>query len=92
MYKYTNDMNSIEKIIKFVNPMRGNQVRLGANLPSLANWVFHGIKANQKDIALVIGVFLISLISFAGGYLAAKDQLKGPIQIESPKSQVPNSK
>ena len=40
------------------------------------------VKVNQKDIVLVLGVILISLISFAAGYLVAKDQLKGPIQIQ----------
>jgi len=40
------------------------------------------VKANQKDIVLVLGVILISLISFATGYLVAKDQLKGPLQVE----------
>jgi len=36
----------------------------------------------QKDIVLVLGVILISLISFAAGYLVAKDQLKDPIQVQ----------
>ena len=40
------------------------------------------VKRYQNDIVLVIGVILISLISFAAGYLVAKDQLKGPVQIE----------
>jgi len=42
------------------------------------------IKENQRDIVLVIGVVLISLISFAAGYLVAKEQLKGPVYIEQP--------
>ncbi|MCH7828570.1 hypothetical protein IH982_01710 [Patescibacteria group bacterium] len=40
------------------------------------------VKVNQKDIVLVLGVILISLISFAAGYLVAKDQLKGPVQVQ----------
>ena len=40
------------------------------------------VKTYQKDIVLVLGVILISFISFATGYLVAKDQLKGPIQVE----------
>ena len=42
------------------------------------------VKTYQKDIVLVLGVVLISLISFAAGYLVAKDQLKGPVYIEQP--------
>jgi hypothetical protein len=57
----------IEKIRKFVNPA-----------PALWGWV----KTYQKDIVLVLGVILVSLISFSAGYLVAKDQLKGPVQIE----------
>ena len=40
------------------------------------------VKHYQSDIILVIGVILISLISFAAGYLVAKDQLKGPVQVQ----------
>ena len=40
------------------------------------------VKVYQKDIVLVLGVILISLISFDAGYLVAKDQLKGPVYIE----------
>jgi len=48
------------------------------------------VKIYQKDIVLVIGVILISFISFSTGYfisfstgyLIAKDQLKGPIQVQ----------
>tara|TARA_Y100000310_G_C20399259_1_gene676611 strand:+ start:617 stop:784 length:168 start_codon:yes stop_codon:yes gene_type:complete len=40
------------------------------------------VKTYQKDIILVIGVLLISLISFAAGYLVAKDELKGPLQVQ----------
>ena len=37
---------------------------------------------NQTDIILVIGVALISLLSFAMGYIVAKQQEKEPIKIE----------
>lgn len=37
---------------------------------------------NQNDIILVVGVILISLLSFATGYIAAKQQEKEPIKIE----------
>lgn len=36
----------------------------------------------QADIILVIGVILISLLSFAVGYIMAKTQEKEPIKIE----------
>jgi len=57
----------IRKIMKFVNPA-----------PQLWGWV----KAHEKELALFIGVLLASLISFAAGYLVAKDQLKTPVTIE----------
>ncbi|MDA1337531.1 MAG: hypothetical protein O3C23_02075 [bacterium] len=57
----------IEKIRKFVNPA-----------PVLWSWV----KTYQKDIVLVFGVILISLISFSVGYVVARDQLKGKVQVE----------
>ena len=44
--------------------------------------IFRFVKENQDDIILVIGVVLISLLSFAAGYLYAKEQLKQPLQIE----------
>ena len=40
------------------------------------------VKENLADIILVIGVILISLLSFAVGYIVAKQQEKEPIQIE----------
>jgi len=40
------------------------------------------VKKHQADIILVIGVILISLLSFAMGYIAAKQQEKEPIKIE----------
>lgn len=40
------------------------------------------VKDNQNDIIMIIGVVLISLLSFATGYIVAKQQNKKPIQIE----------
>jgi len=41
------------------------------------------VKTYQADIILVIGVILISLLSFAMGYIIAKQQEKEPIQFEN---------
>jgi hypothetical protein len=40
------------------------------------------VKKYQADIILVIGVILISLLSFAIGYIVAKEQEKTPLKIE----------
>jgi len=40
------------------------------------------VKTHQDDIILLIGVILISLLSFAAGYIVAKQQEKEPIRIE----------
>ena len=40
------------------------------------------IITHQNDIILLTGVVLISLLSFALGYIIAKSQLKEPIKIE----------
>jgi hypothetical protein len=40
------------------------------------------IKKHWEEIILVIGVILISLLSFALGYIVAKQEEKQPIQIE----------
>jgi hypothetical protein len=40
------------------------------------------VKEHQADIILVIGVILISLLSFTIGYIVAKQQEKEPIKIE----------
>lgn len=51
------------------------------------------VKKYQKDIILVIGVILISLLSFALGYIVAKIEEKEPIKIEQPDAniQIPTS-
>ena len=40
------------------------------------------VKRYEIDIILAIGVVLVSLLSFAVGYLTAKEQLKQPIRVE----------
>ena len=40
------------------------------------------VKSYQHDIILFVGVVLISLLSFAIGYIVAKQQIVEPIQIE----------
>ncbi|MDO8474547.1 MAG: hypothetical protein Q7S62_03340 [bacterium] len=40
------------------------------------------VKTNEGSIVLGIGVILVSLLSFAAGYLAAREQLKAPVIIE----------
>jgi len=40
------------------------------------------VKTNQADIILVIGVILVSLLSFASGYIVAKQGAKEPIKFE----------
>ena len=41
------------------------------------------VKRHLDDIILLIGVILISLLSFAIGYIVAKQQGKTPLKIES---------
>ncbi len=40
------------------------------------------VKEHLNDIILLVGVVLISLLSFAAGYIAAKQQDKEPIKFE----------
>lgn len=61
----------LAKIIKFVNPA-----------PLLKEkWCW--VKTHQADILLAIFVILLSLASFASGYLVARSQLGGDISIET---------
>ena len=43
---------------------------------------FQLVKRYQADIILFIGVVLVSLLSFAVGYITAKQQEKEPIKFE----------
>ena len=55
---------------------------------SVKDWILN----HQNDIMLVIGVILISLLSFAAGYIVAKEQEKEPIRIEYyEKNSIPRS-
>jgi hypothetical protein len=45
------------------------------------------IKKNQVDIILALIVFLLSLLSFAAGYLLAKNQQKQPLRFEEIKQE-----
>ena len=49
-------------------------------MPMLAKLI-QFVKKHQEDIVLVIGVILISLLSFAAGYIVAK-YTKEPIRFE----------
>jgi len=40
------------------------------------------VKTHETNAILATGVALVSLLSFAVGYIVAKDQLKEPLQIE----------
>lgn len=40
------------------------------------------VKERQAKIVLFIGVFLISLLSFAIGYIVAKQGLNEPIEVQ----------
>ena len=44
------------------------------------------VKRHETDIMLAMGVALISLLSFAAGYLTAREQLKEPIRVEQTKA------
>jgi hypothetical protein len=41
------------------------------------------VKRYQADIVLVIGVILISLLSFAMGYITARTHEKPPLEFET---------
>ena len=51
-------------------------------MKKLLSKISNGVKIYQSDIILVIGVILISLLSFAMGYIVAKQQEKEPLRIE----------
>ena len=51
-------------------------------MKELLSKISNGVKIYQSDIILVIGVILISLLSFAMGYIVAKQQEKEPLRIE----------
>ena len=73
----------IDKIKKSVNKFV-MKVKEGLNL----FWNF--LKKHQGDIILVVGVILISLLSFAIGYIVAKEQEKEPLIIKESISEMQN--
>ncbi len=40
------------------------------------------VKSHVQDIILIAGVFLVSLLSFALGYISAKEAEKPPLEFE----------
>lgn len=54
----------------------------------LLSKISNGVKDYQNDIILLIGVILISLLSFAAGYIAAKQQDKELIKFEMTNNQI----
>jgi hypothetical protein len=48
----------------------------------MAEKIINFLKDHQNDIILLIGVILVSLFSFAMGYIAARQQEKEPIRLE----------
>lgn len=51
-------------------------------IKEFVNPACRAVKKYQTDIILVIGVILISLLSFAAGYIVAKENQKPPIIFE----------
>jgi len=51
-------------------------------IKSIFKKVKQWIIVHQSDIILLIGVILISLLSFAIGYIIAKQEEKEPLKIE----------
>ncbi len=49
-------------------------------IKSIKKWIIK----HQNDIILVVGVILISLLSFAMGYIVAKQEEKKPLIFEEP--------
>lgn len=44
------------------------------------------VKIYQNEFVLAVGVFLVCLLSFAAGYIAAREHLKTPLYIEEPEN------
>ncbi len=49
------------------------------------------VQCHLDDIILLIGVILISLLSFAAGFITARQQEKAPIRVERGGDEVPSS-
>jgi hypothetical protein len=74
----------LSKFIKFVYPLKTllKVFRKKNIVKSFLNFS-QKIKKYQTDIILVIGVILISLLSFAAGHITAYYQNKEPIKFET---------
>jgi len=73
----------LSKFVRFVYPLKALLKLFRKN--NIIKFFFgfsKKIKKNQTDIILVIGVILISLLSFAAGYITANYQNKAPIEFE----------
>jgi len=68
----------LSKLLQFVNPF--GKLMVNGELRRT-------IKKHQADIILLIGIILISLLSFAIGYIVAKQESKEPIKFEQIKNE-----
>lgn len=51
-------------------------------MKGLLSKISNGARAHQADTILVVGVILISLLSFAMGYIVARTYDKPPLEFE----------
>jgi|AntAceMinimDraft_8_1070364.scaffolds.fasta_scaffold13067_5 hypothetical protein len=73
----------LSKFIKFVHPFKILlKLFKKSNIIECFSGSSQKIKGHQADIILVIGVILISLLSFAAGYITANYQNKEPLEFE----------
>lgn len=72
----------LSKLKQFVNPVRN----LSKIMKNLLSRFSNGVKTHREEIILIIGVILISLLSFAAGYITARLQEKEPIRFEEESS------
>jgi len=74
-----------EKIKVFIKPGSRTLTRSafsGTNLSKALSKFHFLVKEHLDDIILLVGVILISLLSFAVGFIVAKQQEKEPLRIE----------
>ena len=71
-------LQKIKEFVKASREISNNNIKSGG----VCSKFFYWVKAHLDDIVLLIGVILISLLSFAMGYIVAKQQTKEPIKIE----------
>ena len=63
-----------------------------AKIREFVNMGIQWVKAHEDELILGLGVALLSLLSFAGGDLVAKEHLKEPLQIEQLRYEVETEK